>query len=113
LPLQHTTSFAKGQSIAITLAIGLQDIPEGMAASLVLVKLGMSKQRSFFWGQMTGIAEIPAGVLGALAVSLVRALLPFALGYAGGTMLFIILKGGLRFAYTLATYLSPFLVMVM
>jgi len=82
----------KGQSIALTLAIGLQDIPEGMAASLVLIKLGMPGRKAFYWGQMTGIGEPIAGVLGALAVSLVQALLPYALGFAGGTMLFIIVK---------------------
>lgn len=81
-----------GTAISVTLAIGLQDIPEGLAAALVLRQLGMPKKRSFMFGQATGLVQPISGVLGALAVMAVKAALPYALAFAGACMLFVVVK---------------------
>jgi len=59
--------------------------------SLPLLRLGMSRRRAFFYGQLSGAAEPLGGVLGALAVAHLQPLLPFALAVAGGAMLFVVM----------------------
>lgn len=81
-----------GAALSLTVAIGLQDIPEGMAAAFVLRKLDMPARQSFFWGQATGWVQPISGVLGALAVLEVQSMLPYALAFAGAAMLFVIVK---------------------
>jgi ZIP family zinc transporter len=75
---------------ALALGIGLQNFPEGMAVSVPLRGEGMSRTKSFWYGQLSGIVEPIAGVLGAAAVIVVRPLLPYALAFAAGAMIFVV-----------------------
>jgi ZIP family zinc transporter len=79
---------------AITLAvgIGLQNLPEGTSVAVPLRREGLSRARSFFYGQLSGIVEPIAGVLGAAAVILVRPMLPYALAFAAGAMIFVVVE---------------------
>jgi len=79
-------------AIALALGIGLQNFPEGMAVSMPLRGEGLSHWRAFMMGQASGIVEPIAGVLGALAVLLVRPLLPYALSFAAGAMIFVVIE---------------------
>ena len=79
-------------AIALALGIGLQNFPEGMAVSMPLRGEGLSRWRAFLLGQASGIVEPIAGVLGALAVLLVRPILPYALSFAAGAMIFVVIE---------------------
>lgn len=79
-------------AIALAVGIGLQNFPEGMAVSMPLRGEGLSRWRAFLLGQASGIVEPIAGVLGALAVLLVRPLLPYALSFAAGAMIFVVIE---------------------
>jgi len=86
-------SFGSGRlSTAITLAIaiGLQNIPEGLAVALPLIREGYSPKHSIFYATLSGMAEPLAGFLGAAAVTLVKPLVPVAMGFAAGAMLYVI-----------------------
>ncbi len=74
----------------LALGIGLQNFPEGAAVSVPLRREGASRKCAFFWGQISGAVEPLAGVLGALLVSYVRALLPFSLSFAAGAMIYVV-----------------------
>ena len=74
---------------AVALGIGIQNYPEGAAVSLPLLREGESRRRSFFLGQASGLVEPAAALLGALLVTLVRALLPWALSFAAGAMVLV------------------------
>eukprot|EP00658_Telonema_sp_P-2_P050425 TRINITY_DN38465_c0_g1_i1.p1 TRINITY_DN38465_c0_g1~~TRINITY_DN38465_c0_g1_i1.p1 ORF type:complete len:151 (+),score=25.39 TRINITY_DN38465_c0_g1_i1:128-580(+) len=86
------TSTSWSEAVALSVAIGLQDIPEGAAASLVLLRMGYTPQSAFFWGQMTGVVQPFAGVLGAAAVVVVNPILPYALSFASAAMLYVIVR---------------------
>merc|ERR1711865_1276190 len=86
------SSTTMAEALTLSIAIGLQDIPEGAAASLVLLRMGYPRRKAFFWGQMTGIVQPVAGVMGAAAVIAVKPLLPFALSFAACAMLFVIVR---------------------
>ena len=77
-------------AMALALGIGIQNFPEGAAVSVPLRRLGVSRSRSFFWGQLSGMVEPIAGVLGALAVVLFRPILPYALCFAAGAMIYVV-----------------------
>jgi len=79
-------------AIALALGIGLQNYPEGMAVSMPLRREGMSRRKSFWYGQLSGMVEPVAGVLGAVAVIVSRALLPYALSFAAGAMIFVVFE---------------------
>ncbi|MDD4319151.1 MAG: ZIP family metal transporter [Candidatus Peribacteraceae bacterium] len=79
-------------AIALAVGIGLQNFPEGTAISLPLRREGMSQWKSFFIGQLSAIVEPMAGVLGAAAVLLMRPILPFALAFAAGAMIFVVVE---------------------
>jgi len=79
-------------AIALAIGIGLQNFPEGAAVSVPLRRDGFSRIKSFLYGQASGIVEPIAGVLGALAVILMRPLLPFALSFAAGAMIFVVVE---------------------
>lgn len=86
-------SFGTGDTMqAITVAggIALQNIPEGMVIIAPMVASGMSKKRTFVIALMTGVVEVLGTFLGFFAVSISSAILPFALAFAGGTMLYVI-----------------------
>jgi len=77
-------------AIALAIGIGIQNFPEGAAVSVPLRRQGMSRGKSFFWGQLSGMVEPIAGVLGALAVILFQPILPYALAFAAGAMIFVV-----------------------
>ena len=79
-------------AIALTLGIGIQNFPEGAAVSLPLRREGMSRIKSFWYGQLSGVVEPMAGVLGAAAVILMRPILPYALSFAAGAMIFVVVE---------------------
>ncbi len=79
-------------AIALAFGIGLQNLPEGMAVSMPLRRLGLGPLRSFFWGQLSGAVEPVAAVLGILAVHSMRLLLPYALAFAAGAMIYVVVE---------------------
>lgn len=76
-------------AITIALGIGLQNFPEGAAVSIPLRREGYSRKRSFMLGQASGMVEPIAGVIGALAVVYIEAILPYALSFAAGAMILV------------------------
>ncbi len=78
-----------GAALALALGIGLQNFPEGSAVALPLRREGMSRGKALWYGQLSGIVEPMAGVAGALAVMTMRAILPYALAFAAGAMIFV------------------------
>jgi len=70
----------------------LQNFPEGTAVSVPLRRLGFSRFKSFWYGQLSGAVEPIGGVLGAMAVLAMRPLLPYALAYAAGAMIFVVVE---------------------
>ena len=76
-------------AVSLALGIGLQNLPEGAAVALPLRQSGLSRHRSFFLGQLSGLVEPLAGVLGALMVARMTAVLPYALAFAAGAMLWV------------------------
>ncbi len=81
-----------GGAIALALGIGIQNFPEGTAVAVPLRAEGLSTSRSFFHGQLSGIVEPVAGVVGAAAVLLVQPLLPWALAFAAGAMIYVVVE---------------------
>ena len=81
-----------GGAIALALGIGIQNFPEGMAVSMPLRKEGVSRLKSFNVGQLSGIVEPIAGVLGVLFVISAEALLPYFLAFAAGAMIFVVVE---------------------
>lgn len=79
-------------AIALAIGIGLQNFPEGLAVSVPLRREGLSRTKAFLYGQASGLVEPVAGVLGALAVLLVRPLLPYALSFAAGAMIYVVVE---------------------
>lgn len=79
-------------AIALAIGIGIQNFPEGLAVSMPLRREGMSRLKSFWYGQLSGIVEPVAGVIGAAAVIFARPLLPYALGFAAGAMIFVVVE---------------------
>jgi len=81
-----------GGAIALAIGIGIQNFPEGTAVSMPLRREGMSQGKSFFMGQASGFVEPIAGVLGALFVLNMRPILPYALCFAAGAMIFVVVE---------------------
>jgi ZIP family zinc transporter len=79
-------------AIALALGIGIQNFPEGLAVSMPLRREGMSRLKSFWYGQLSGTVEPIAGVIGAAAVIVARPILPYALGFAAGAMIFVVVE---------------------
>ena len=77
---------------ALALGIGIQNFPEGLAVSMPLRREKLSPFKSFWYGQMCGMVEPIAGVIGALAVVFVQPLLPYALAFAAGAMIFVVVE---------------------
>jgi len=78
-----------GAAIALAVGIGLQNFPEGTAVAMPLRREGMSRGKSFFYGQLSAVVEPIAAVIGALAVVLAQPILPYALAFAAGAMIFV------------------------
>jgi ZIP family zinc transporter len=80
-----------GSAISLMLAIGIQNIPEGLAVSVAAVNAGLDRRLyAVVAGIRSGVVEIPLAILGAVAVATVEPLLPYAMGFAAGAMLFVI-----------------------
>ncbi len=88
LKQNYSTSALMG-AISIAIGIGLQNFPEGAAVSLPLKREGYSRKKSFFYGQLSAVVEPIAGVVGAVLVSTVETILPFALSFAAGAMILV------------------------
>lgn len=86
---ENFSSSALMGAISIALGIGLQNFPEGAAVSLPLRREGYSRKKSFFYGQLSAIVEPIAGVVGAVLVSTIETILPFALSFAAGAMILV------------------------
>ena len=76
----------------LALGIAIQNFPEGSALSLPMRREGMSRKKAFFLGQISGVVEPIAGVLGALLVLKVQSILPFALAFAAGAMIYVVVE---------------------
>jgi len=81
-----------GGAVALAIGIGLQNFPEGAAVSLPLRREGMSRWRSFLLGQASGIVEPIAGVAGAIFVLRMIHILPYALAFAAGAMIYVVVE---------------------
>ncbi len=79
-----------GAAIALAIGIGIQNFPEGAAVSVPLRREGLSRRKSFMYGQFSGMVEPAAGVLGAFAVIYMQPLLPYALSFAAGAMIYVV-----------------------
>jgi ZIP family zinc transporter len=81
-----------GGAIALALGIGIQNFPEGTAVSVPLRREGLSRFRAFWYGQASGLVEPVAAVVGAAAVIVMRPILPYALAFAAGAMIFVVVE---------------------
>ncbi len=79
-------------AVALAMGIGIQNFPEGLAISMPLRREGMSKGKSFWYGQLSGMVEPIAAVFGAIIVMTSTAILPFALAFAAGAMIFVVVE---------------------
>jgi ZIP family zinc transporter len=79
-------------AVALAVGIGLQNFPEGTAVSMPLRREGVPLGKSFFYGQLSAVVEPIAGVIGVLAVTLAQPLLPYALAFAAGAMIFVVVE---------------------
>ncbi|MEN6393854.1 MAG: ZIP family metal transporter [Anaerolineaceae bacterium] len=85
-------SASLASAIALAIGIGLQNFPEGAAVSIPLRREGYSRLKSFLYGQASGLVEPVGGVLGAAAVLLIKPLMPYALAFAAGAMIFVVVE---------------------
>ena len=85
-------SASLGGAVALALGIGIQNFPEGTAVSVPLRREGMSRLKSFWYGQLSGVVEPVAGVIGAAMVLVMHPLLPYALAFAAGAMIFVVVE---------------------
>jgi len=76
----------------LALGIGLQNFPEGIAVAIPLRRMGMSRRKSFIYGQASAVVEPIAGVLGALAVTFFTPILPYSLAFAAGAMIYVVVE---------------------
>lgn len=81
-----------GSAWILAIGIGLQNFPEGCAVSVPLRREGFSRNKAFFFGQLSGIVEPISGVIGALLVMKIRLILPFLLSFAAGAMIYVVIQ---------------------
>lgn len=79
-------------AISLAIGIGIQNFPEGFAVAMPLRRQGVSRRKSFWYGQLSAVVEPIAAVLGALAVSFFTPILPYALAFAAGAMIFVVVE---------------------
>lgn len=79
-------------AISVAIGIGIQNFPEGAAVSIPLRQEGMSRWKAFVYGQASGIVEPIAGVFGAILVTKLTAILPYALAFAAGAMIYVVVE---------------------
>ena len=92
LGLEGHSVFTMGSAIALAIGIGIQNFPEGFAGSMPLRRQGLSKWKSWKWGQLSAIVEPVFAVIGAAIVMQVLPILPYALSFAAGAMIFIVVE---------------------
>ena len=92
LAMDGTAVFTLGSAIALGMGIGIQNFPEGFAVSMPLRRMGVSKWKSWQWGQLSAIVEPIFAVIGAAVVMSVLPILPYALSFAAGAMIFIVVE---------------------
>ena len=81
-----------GAAVALAIGIGIQNFPEGIAVAMPLRRQGVSRLKSFWYGQLSAIVEPIAGVLGAWAVLEFEPILPYALSFAAGAMIYVVVE---------------------
>ncbi|MFH1981623.1 MAG: ZIP family metal transporter [Pseudomonadota bacterium] len=86
------TSASLAGAVVLALGIGIQNFPEGAAVSIPLRREGLSRLKCFWYGQLSGLVEPVAGVIGALAVIVMKPLLPYALAFAAGAMIYVVVE---------------------
>jgi len=79
-------------AVILAMGIGIQNFPEGIAVAMPLRRQGVSRRKSFWYGQLSAIVEPIAGVIGALAVTFFTPILPYALAFAAGAMIFVVVE---------------------
>ena len=79
-------------ALTLALGIGLQNFPEGSAVSLPLRREGLSRKKAFFFGQLSGVVEPIAAIIGAILVLKIQTLLPFLLAFAAGAMIYVVVE---------------------
>ena len=79
-------------AVALAIGIGIQNFPEGIAVSMPMRRQGVSRFKSFWYGQLSAIVEPIAAVIGALAVTFFTPILPYALAFAAGAMIFVVVE---------------------
>ena len=79
-------------AVVLAIGIGIQNFPEGAAVSVPLRREGMSRLKSFWYGQLSGLVEPLAGIIGAAAVFLIKPILPYALAFAAGAMIYVVVE---------------------
>ena len=79
-------------AITLAIGIGIQNFPEGFAVAMPLRRHGVSRRKSFWYGQLSAIVEPIFGVLGAIAVVYMEPILPFALAFAAGAMIYVVVE---------------------
>jgi ZIP family zinc transporter len=109
-----------GGAVALALGIGLQNFPEGFAVAMPMRRMGLSRTKSWLYGQASALVEPVAGVLGAWAVLTFEPILPYALSFAAGAMIFVVVEEVIpetqRDKYTdIATmgFIAGFIIMMM
>ncbi len=79
-------------AVVLAIGLGIQNLPEGMAVSVPLRREGFSRRKSFFFGQISGATEPIAGIFGAAAVIMIEPILPYAMSFAAGAMIFVVIE---------------------
>lgn len=88
----HMNGTGVAAAVALAIGIGLQNFPEGVAVAMPLRGEGMSRGKSFWYGQLSGVVEPVAAVLGCVAVTYAAPILPYALAFAAGAMIFVVVE---------------------
>jgi len=86
------SAYSLAGAIVLAIGIGIQNLPEGLAVAMPLQRSGLSRTKGFMYGQFSGMVEPLAGVLGAFAVIAARPILPYALAFAAGAMIFVVVE---------------------
>lgn len=88
----HMSTATIAGAVALAIGLGLQNLPEGMAVSVPMRREGYSRTKSFFFGQLSGATEPIAGIIGAAAVIMIEPILPYAMSFAAGAMIYVVIE---------------------
>lgn len=89
---ENLSSATVAGAVALAIGVGIQNFPEGLAVSMPLRGEGMSRLKSWWYGQLSAVVEPFAGVIGAGAVLIAQPILPYALAFAAGAMIFVVVE---------------------